>query len=168
MGRALTIGRPISEADERSGAAVVVLSEELWREQFSSNPAVMGTNITLNGKTYEIIGVSGDQTGGTDPADLYLSIRFHALFDSVRTDRAAHACRCIGRLKPAVSIENATAELAVTNQTLKQRFPDTHSSVGIRVAPLLESVVGIYATTIWLISSRRAIRHLSSVKQICD
>jgi hypothetical protein len=36
---------------------VAVLSDALWRRRFSSNPAIVGTDITLDGNIYSVIGM---------------------------------------------------------------------------------------------------------------
>jgi len=51
------LGRTYHEATDQPGAAVAVLSETVWKQQFGSNPAVIGTQVRLNGAPTEIIGV---------------------------------------------------------------------------------------------------------------
>ena len=51
------LGRTYHEATDKPGAAVAVLSETVWKQQFGSNPAVIGTQVRLNGAPTEIIGV---------------------------------------------------------------------------------------------------------------
>ena len=52
------LGRAITDQDDRKGAQpVVVLSNKLWREQFSGNPEVIGQELSLNNKSFTIVGV---------------------------------------------------------------------------------------------------------------
>jgi len=51
------LGRTYHEATDQPGAAVAVISETVWTQQFGSNPAVIGTQVRLNGAPTEIIGV---------------------------------------------------------------------------------------------------------------
>jgi len=51
------LGRTYHEATDKPGAAVAVISETVWKQQFGSNPAVIGTHVLLNGAPTEIIGV---------------------------------------------------------------------------------------------------------------
>jgi putative ABC transport system permease protein len=51
------LGRTYHEATDKPGAAVAVISETVWKQQFGSNPAVIGTQVRLNGAPTEIIGV---------------------------------------------------------------------------------------------------------------
>jgi putative ABC transport system permease protein len=51
------LGRTYHEATDRPGAAVAVISETIWHQQFGGNPSVIGTQVRLNGAPTEIIGV---------------------------------------------------------------------------------------------------------------
>ena len=51
------LGRTYHEATDQPGAAVAVLGEAIWRQQFGADPAVIGTKVRLNGAPTEIIGV---------------------------------------------------------------------------------------------------------------
>ena len=51
------LGRTYHEKTDQPGAAVAVISETAWKQQFGSNPAVIGTQVRLNGTAAEIIGV---------------------------------------------------------------------------------------------------------------
>ena len=50
-------GRTYHEATDKPGAAVAVISETAWKQQFGSDPAVIGTQVRFNGAPTEIIGV---------------------------------------------------------------------------------------------------------------
>lgn len=39
------------------------------------------------------------------------------------------------------TLQQAQADLEVTSENLRKQFPDTHATVTVRVAPLLDSVV---------------------------
>ncbi len=51
------VGRTYHEATDKPGASVAVISETIWKQQFGANPAVIGTQVRLNGAPTEIIGV---------------------------------------------------------------------------------------------------------------
>src|SRR5436190_15472441 len=53
-----SLGRAISEEDDKPGAAsVVVLSHQFWQERFASDQAVIGQPLKLNKQSFIIIGV---------------------------------------------------------------------------------------------------------------
>ena len=52
------MGRYLVEDDEREGAAsVVVIGEEVWRNRFESDPAILGRTIQLGAALHSIVGV---------------------------------------------------------------------------------------------------------------
>jgi putative ABC transport system permease protein len=55
------LGKPIGEAEEEAAAGVVVLGEQVWRTRFHADPNVLGTNIPLNGRSFQIIGITPEQ-----------------------------------------------------------------------------------------------------------
>jgi hypothetical protein len=58
LGVAPSIGRDFrADEDKPNGSNVAVLSDALWRRRFSSNPAIVGTDITLDGNIYSVIGI---------------------------------------------------------------------------------------------------------------
>src|SRR5579864_3767383 len=51
-------GRTFLPEDGKQGAAAVaVLSENLWRSRFGSNPALLGQSITLDMRSFTIVGI---------------------------------------------------------------------------------------------------------------
>ncbi len=58
LGVRVSVGRPISEADDTpSSAPVALLGYGLWERRFSGSQQVIGQPITLNNKSYTIVGV---------------------------------------------------------------------------------------------------------------
>ena len=51
------LGRGFQLEEERAGADVAVISDQLWRSQFDADPAVVGRAMRLNGRRFSIVGV---------------------------------------------------------------------------------------------------------------
>ncbi|MGH9448888.1 MAG: ABC transporter permease, partial [Terriglobia bacterium] len=51
------LGRAFLPNEEKAGSHVVVLSYSLWQSRFKSNPGVVDQAITLNDKSYTVVGV---------------------------------------------------------------------------------------------------------------
>jgi putative ABC transport system permease protein len=61
-GQPFVIGRPFTDQEDRfGGPLLVVLAERFWRTHFQSDPKVLGKNIMLSGRSYEIVGVCPTQ-----------------------------------------------------------------------------------------------------------
>src|SRR5580698_2562143 len=59
LGAQTLLGRTILPADDDTpgSGAVVVLSYRFWRESLSSDPAIVGKTISVNGAPFEVVGV---------------------------------------------------------------------------------------------------------------
>ena len=112
LGRSLT-----PDDDERSaGRPVIVLSHRGWNKLFAGDPLVIGRSVRVNGLPYEIVGVMPDgfRGLGIGPPDYWAPL---ALAGQFRDDYAGSEAKIpidvVGRLKPGMSLESATAALAV-------------------------------------------------------
>lgn len=111
LGRALT-----SDDDERAGQPVIVLSHRGWNKLFAGDPTVLGRSVRVNGLPYEIVGVMPDgfRGLGIGPPDYWAPL---ALAGQFRDDYAGRPDEIpidvVGRLKPGMSQESATAALVV-------------------------------------------------------
>src|SRR5204863_7743718 len=52
------LGRTFTAEDDRNGSALtVVLSDRLWKQRYNADPGIIGSSMTLNSKSYTVIGV---------------------------------------------------------------------------------------------------------------
>src|SRR4051794_7154200 len=51
------LGRGFRAEDERAGADVVVVSDELWQTQFGGAADVVGRTVRINGRSFSVVGV---------------------------------------------------------------------------------------------------------------
>ena len=111
------IGRTFEDrdsADEKN--PVVVLSNELWRDRYNSDPSAVGRTVSLNGYPTTIIGVM--------PAGFFYLSRHPAVWMPIffpsdpRLAGKRHANRfeMIARLRPGVSLAQAQDELDALNK----------------------------------------------------
>ena len=114
------MGRVFLPEEDLSGASpVAVISHPFWQRRFGGDPSVIGRTLTLDGKSYTVVGVLPasflvpDQYG----ADYDLWVPFSANPEGV----PPFVVRVIGRLKPGVSDEHARAELnTILQSTLRK------------------------------------------------
>lgn len=155
LGRQFLIGRPFGEAEDRPDApGAVVVSEHLWRSRLRADPNVIGTRLTLNGRSFQVIGVTPAQANESEKVDLYVPLGQSPYFGTfITTQRGSHNFACIGRLKERTTVQEAQADLEVIRRNLAARYPATNSSHGIRVVPYLDSVMGDYSATLWMLEA---------------
>ncbi len=72
LGIAPSLGRSILEADDRPKAErVVVVSEGLWKRRFGADPALLGTQLTLDGQAHTVVGVVAAGLDWPQPLDAW-------------------------------------------------------------------------------------------------
>ena len=149
LGARPLVGRTIDGGDAAASARVVVLTHGLWRRRFGGDPAVVGTTIVLNGAGYTIAGVL--------PPDFLFPFRDAEVAvplplrdDPRRADRGANFLRVIARLKPAVTIAQAKADLDAIARRLQRDFPaDDARKTGVNLYPLHAEIVSDYRVILW-------------------
>ena len=96
------LGRTYHEATDKPGAAVAVISETTWRQQFGSNPAVIGTQVRLNGAPTEIIGVVPEYLRHPQKSDVWMLSPFDVPTSPFGVDgnasRDIHYFSVVGRI----------------------------------------------------------------------
>ena len=70
---------------------------------------------------------------------------------SPSTQRRARFLHVVGRLAPAASVEKAQAEFDLLAGQLAAAYPDANAERGIRVVPLLETVVSDVRAQLWFL-----------------
>ncbi|HKE43917.1 MAG TPA: ABC transporter permease [Steroidobacteraceae bacterium] len=132
-------GRLIEPRDALPGAQpVVVLSHDLWGSRYNYDPKVIGRTLKVNGEVAAVIGVMPKKVE-YPAADLWVPVR-EKLAELPRGK--ANDFRVIGRLKPGVTIDEASAELTTIAARLAKLHPDTDAGLEPDVAPVARSELG--------------------------
>jgi putative ABC transport system permease protein len=146
------LGRNFSTEEEQPGKdQVAVISHNLWHRHFAADPNLVGRTITLDAKPFTIVGVmpEGFQfPGGSgtvlriftpEAAELWVPL---ALDADILAQRSAHSLNVIGRLKPGISVAQATAEMDAIQQRIEQQYPTFFVGSHVKIVPLAEQIVG--------------------------
>lgn len=150
FGVAPALGRGFSLDNERPGNdQVAILSHALWQKHFGGNPGIINQRITLDGKSFEVIGVMPEDVTFPQRAELWVPINFDA--SPEMKIRVAHFIRPIGRLKPGVTLAQAQADTDTIAAQLEKQFPDTNTGWSLRLESLHERLVGSSRTTLYVL-----------------
>ncbi len=148
LGASPSLGRGFVADDEKKGTRVAVLSHQLWQSTFGGDPSIIGRNITLDQNSYTVIGVmpAGFNFPMLNPIPtLYTSLADdnNDPKDPMTSQRGFDALSLIARLKPGVTVAQATAELSLIARNLAAQYPDTNKRfTAAIVQPELENLVG--------------------------
>jgi macrolide transport system ATP-binding/permease protein len=157
------MGRAFSpEEDVAPGAhPVVVLGHSLWQRRLGSDPNIVGKTIQLNNRAYQVIGVAPEAFKGTKfglSMDFWVPMAMVEDFRRVPgllASRDSHWMNVIGRLKPGVTLEQASAEMATVAGRLNQTYPDDRAST--TQAKVLTELEGRWEEQIVVMRSGAAI-----------
>jgi putative ABC transport system permease protein len=127
LGALPALGRAFVDADASpaSEGDVVVLSQGLWRQLFSSDPGILGSSIDVDGKMRTVVGIA--------PADLrplFGEQMWVPFGPDPAFSRADHRLEVVGHLAPGATLADARADLARVAANLSQRFPDSNTGWG--------------------------------------
>ncbi|MFP5379020.1 MAG: ABC transporter permease [Vicinamibacteria bacterium] len=161
-------GRGFAPDEEGAAGAspVVVVSHGLWQRALAARPDVVGTTLTISGRTYTVIGLAPPSFPGTVPGlptDFWVpvamieALEFNGVQASTDNDpgttrltrRGQRYLFVKGRLTDNATIDEAQAQLDVVFSRLREEFPATNertrgtalAASGIRFHPMLDGYV---------------------------
>jgi predicted permease len=142
------LGRVFTRDEETSQQPVAVLSYALWLERYHRDPHVVGATITLDRRTYTIIGVMPRdfefplQPGRVQQTQLWVPL---SLTPDELSDRnmGFWGYGLIGRLRPGVSYAQAAQDADRIAHQVMQDFPPSMAKLRLRgdVDPLRENAL---------------------------
>jgi predicted permease len=126
LGVSAAAGRLFGPGDsEQEGASpIVVLSHRFWTRRFNADPSVVGQTVRLNGQGFTVIGVASDGFQGTNvlAADVWVPA---AMTKALRPGSSLEWMQVLmgARLKPGISLRQATAEVDLIGSTQSEGRP---------------------------------------------
>ncbi|HWS90012.1 MAG TPA: ABC transporter permease [Pyrinomonadaceae bacterium] len=137
------LGRDFQPSDDVAGGpGVVIIGDSLWRRRFGGEPGIVGRSVTLDDSPCTIIGVmpGGFENVLAPDAEVWAPLQY----DMSLTSAWGHHLRTVGRLRPGVSVEQATRETdALGHAVLDEQRPETYSpQTKFVVSSLKEEVTG--------------------------
>ena len=132
-------GRDFLETEDRPGTGkVAILSGSFWQRRFGGDPGMVQRNLTLNGESYEIVGIT--------PANAAVPIDFDVLLplavNPSEENRMDHYLDVFGRLADGVTLEQADAEMRTIAAQIFAELPDEDRGWSTRIISLENEIVG--------------------------
>jgi putative ABC transport system permease protein len=139
------LGRMLRPEDDAAPGAspVAVLGHDLWTRRFGADGGVVGSQVTLNGYPFTVIGVAPRGFQGTTvlKGDLWVPLSMASqarpmLRPTIFDSRVSTWLFMGGRLKDGGAIDSANAELATIARSLEQQYPQSNERMGFRAHPV--------------------------------
>jgi predicted permease len=145
------LGRNFAPGEDEPGVApVALISAELWQRKFGGAATVIDQSLTLDDKSYTIVGVLPANFTLYRGIDVYVPIGQWGT-PALKNRSAALGLHGIGRLKPGVTLAQAQADMDGVMQRLAETYPDANRGNGAALIPLKERLVGNVRPILWML-----------------
>ncbi len=144
-----------AEEDSPGGAPVVVISAALWQRRFAGDPEILGKATTLAGTPYTIVGVLTPRFSFPFPGlDVWMTAPSEWPLMPPKSRALSPFLTLFGRLRPAVSFEQASAEAKVIHRQYAIAHPtmlDAKPKRPEKVMPMKDSLVIDVRSMLWML-----------------
>jgi predicted permease len=159
LGVTPALGRLFTRRDDSPGAPqTILLSYGYWQRKFGGATSVIGRSITVDGKPREVIGVLPKGFHFLDWQDAALILPFQ--WDRSKTKLGNFSEEAIARLKPGVTMAQASADTARLLPVVQRTFPAPEgfsaslfekARISPNLRPLKQDVVGDVGNVLWVL-----------------
>ena len=152
-------GRFFNRQDDAAGSPdTAVLTYGYWQRKFGGDPSVVGRNLMIDGKSRTIIGITPKNFHYLDAEDPAVILPFQ--FDRAKTKLGNFSYMGVARMKPGITVERASNDLARLIPVVEQSFPAPEgfslkmfedARLQPNLSPLKAAVVGDIGKTLWIL-----------------
>jgi predicted permease len=145
------LGRTFLPGEEQDGRnEVVVLSYNVWQSQFGGDRGVVGRPVTLDGRTYTVIGVMPPSF--RFPLNMRNGIYTPHLIDhDWMHGRGNHWMRTVARIKDGFTREQAQADLSRVFANIGAAHAETDGGRTVNLESLSDNVLGKSSKPLWIL-----------------
>jgi putative ABC transport system permease protein len=150
LGAQPQVGRLFLPEEYHTGREMVaILSYSFWQNHLGADPNITGRRISMDGISFEIVGVMPREFAMSSDNDLWAPLPPESQYAAGRAWRYVQTC---ARLKPGVELWQAQAELDRIAADLAARFPEDRG-FGLKAVTFLDQEVGSVRKTIWIFAA---------------
>jgi predicted permease len=139
LGVAPKMGRTFTDPEAQSGAHLVVLSDKFWRTVLHGDREILGKSITLDAKSYSVLGVMPPQFNYPPKTEVWMAM---SLAPAATADYDHRFVHVLGRLKPGVSVAQAQTRMDALERRIAALHPATEAGNETLVEPLSRQLTG--------------------------
>jgi len=149
IGAQALLGRTFVDADfAEGGSDLVIIGHRAWANRFSSDPGIIGRQLTLDGQALTVVGVMPQDFRFPDAAEMWIP-RMPQPWDA--GGRAADFMTGVARLADGATLTQAQSEADQLSQSLREIDPEANEGLVYSLVPLREHLFGNVRTPLFVI-----------------
>ena len=134
LGITPALGRTFAPDDEQLGNhRRVIIADGLWKRRFGAEPAIIGTDILVDGQPHTVVGIAPQHFSFPVGSELWVPL---ALTSAQASDRRTRPLTVAGKLPEGQSLATAQAEMTTISSRLASEHPETNAERSASVRPL--------------------------------
>lgn len=135
------LGRDFRVGDDQPGAPdVVIISHQVWRDRYGSDPGVVGRTVKVNDRAATLIGVMPPGFRYPMVTQAWQPLVHSPAFAGTAARRDVRAFGAIARVIGSGSAAAANAELTAVSATLADEHPQTNARTRITAGPMKAAI----------------------------
>ena len=146
------VGRLFTAADDQPGAnATAVLTWGLWKRRFGGDPSVVGRSILIDAKSYTVVGILPAWFAWPDSKVELWTPLYHEKSPALMRMFDAHSFDVVGRLRPGVTMQQASAELNALQREIRREHPDGPVNDAVNLRSLVDAETYDIKTSLYVL-----------------
>jgi len=154
LGVAPRLGRTFTEQEADSKSKLAVLSDKFWRTTLHADPQIVGKSLTLDGKTFTVIGVMPPAFDYPSRTELWEPF---SISPATAGDYEHRYIRVLGRVKAGISIKEAQNRMNALAAQIASQHHDTDAGNATRITSLRTQLAGDIRTPLLALSGAVAV-----------
>lgn len=144
-------GQDFDVGDDQQGRSLkIVISHEFWLRQFGGDPAVIGRQLELSGRSYQVTGVAPPLIRFPQrDLDFWTPL---VVDDRIRQNREAFWLNVVGRLREGITLRQGQNEMDALSHALAAQHPEDRDLAGVTLLSLRDDLTGPIQTALAVLS----------------
>ena len=136
------LGRAFTESEDRPGNAVVMLTWSVFQRRFAGDAKIVGRELHLNGRPFTVVGVLPPWFTYPDAGiQLWVPYQSDASPEFLQ-HHDFHQSQVVARLRPAVRLASAVAQVAAIQYQLHLQYPHDPVNDDVAARSMNEDLAG--------------------------
>jgi len=137
----------VLEEAKPGGTGAVIVSSAYAASHFGGSSNALGYTLRMADQTLNIVGVMPAGFGFPNQTDIWYPANS---FSPETPSRSVHNHLVVARLKDAVTLEQAQAQMTAIGTRLSEKYPDSNKGKNVAVTGIRDEMVGHFRLTLWV------------------